>query len=87
MTTTKVDSTSDIFMGSGGAICHAVCWRPLEYLGVRGGLAVDFYCPGCVEHLSLPMRRLPALPMAFAAGQSFMGSKRADLDRLVAPPA
>jgi hypothetical protein len=73
MMATETDSTIDIFMGSDGAICHAACWRPLEYLGVRGGLEVDFFCPGCVEHLSLPMRGLPALPMAFAAGRPLAG--------------
>lgn len=65
MATMELDSAAPgLFMGSDGAICHAVCWRPLEYVGVRGGLEVDFYCPGCVEHLSLPMHRIPGIPMS-----------------------
>jgi len=65
MATMELDETTiGVFMGSDGAICHASCWRPLEYHGVRGSLQVDFFCPGCVEHVSLPMRRLPGIPMS-----------------------
>ena len=64
MATMELDATAmGVFMGSDGAICHTTCWRPLEYHGVRGGLEVDFYCPGCVAHLSLPMRRVPGIPL------------------------
>lgn len=64
MATMELDETAlGVFMGSDGAICHAVCWAPLQYVGVRGGLEVAFYCPDCVEHLSLPMRRIPGIPM------------------------
>jgi hypothetical protein len=67
MATMELDSEAiGVFMGSDGAICHSACWRPLEYVGVRGGLDVDFYCPECVEHLSLPMRRIPGIPMTAA---------------------
>jgi len=70
MATTELDATAlGVFMGSDGAICHVVCWRPLEYVGVRGGLEVDFYCPGCVEHLLLPMRRIPGIPMRAGAAR------------------
>ena len=75
MATMELDSEAmGVFMGSDGAICHAVCWRPLEYVGVRGGLSVDFYCPGCVTHLSLPMRRIPGIPMSSSRGpRAFAG--------------
>lgn len=53
-----------VYMGSDGAICHSPCWQPLEYHTVRGGLEVDFYCPGCVEHVTLPLRSLPSIPMS-----------------------
>ena len=70
MATMELDSAAlGVFMGSDGAICHAVCWRPLEYVGVRGGLEVDFYCPGCVEHVVLPMRRIPGIPMRAGAAR------------------
>ncbi len=54
---------SGIYMGSDGAICHSSCWQPLEYHGTRGTLEVAFYCPGCIEHLTLPLRSLPSIPM------------------------
>lgn len=63
MATLELEHASPVFMGTDGAICHASCWRPLEYHGVRGGLVVDLYCPGCVEHVSLPIRQLPGIPM------------------------
>ena len=67
MATMELDSEAmGVFMGSDGAICHSACWRPLEYVGVRGGLDVGFYCPGCVEHLSLPVRWIPGIPMSHA---------------------
>ena len=65
MTTTECcGSEPAVFMGSDGAISHAPCWQPLQYHGVRGGLAVDFYCPGCVAHVTLPLRSMPSSPMS-----------------------
>ncbi|HUG38241.1 MAG TPA: hypothetical protein VML54_14885 [Candidatus Limnocylindrales bacterium] len=63
-TTECCGSELAVYMGSDGAICHAPCWQPLQYHGVRGGLAVDFYCPGCVEHVTLPLSSLPSIPMS-----------------------
>ena len=51
------------FMGSDGTVWHSRCAQPLEYHGTRGGLMVDFFCPDCQEHVSLPLRRLPSLDM------------------------
>jgi hypothetical protein len=51
------------FMGSDGTVWHSRCAQPLEYHGTRGGLVVDFFCPDCQEHVSLPLRRLPSLDM------------------------
>ncbi len=51
------------FMGSDGTVWHSSCAQPLEYHGTRGGLVVDFFCPDCREHVSLPLRRLPSLDM------------------------
>jgi hypothetical protein len=60
--------TSDLdlaaaFMGSDGTVWHSRCDQPLEYHGTRGGLMVDFFCPDCQAHVSLPLRRLPSLDM------------------------
>jgi hypothetical protein len=52
-----------VIMGSDGAIYHAPCRQSLAYHGVRGQRDVDFYCPGCVQHVTLPMHRLAAIPM------------------------
>lgn len=51
------------FMGSDGTVWHTRCDQPLEYHGTRGGLMVDFFCPDCQEHVSLPLRRLPSMDM------------------------
>lgn len=64
MTATQVDRPAvNVFMGSDGTIYHSRCWQPLAYQTVRGGLALDFYCAGCVEHVTLPVHTLPAIPM------------------------
>jgi hypothetical protein len=73
MATLELEDKSPVFMGTDGAICHASCWRPLEYHGVRGGLSVDLYCPGCVEHVLLPIRHLPGIPMVRHALEAFAG--------------
>jgi hypothetical protein len=73
MATLEMEHESPVFMGTDGAICHAACWRPLEYHGVRGGLSVDLYCPGCVEHVTLPIRHLPGIPMVRHALEAFAG--------------
>ncbi len=55
------NSAVNVFMGSDGTIFHSCCWQPLQYLHVRGGVEVDFFCPGCVGHVTLPLRALPAI--------------------------
>jgi len=51
------------FMGSDGTVWHSRCEQPLEYHGTRDGLIVDFFCAGCQEHISLPLRGMPSLEM------------------------
>jgi hypothetical protein len=55
-------------MGSDGTVWHSRCDQPLEYHGTRGGLMVDFFCSGCQEHVSLPLRWLPSLDMDHETG-------------------
>lgn len=52
-----------VFLEPGGAICHSRCQQPLCYQGVRARLEVDFYCLRCIEHVSLPLRVLPDIPI------------------------
>ena len=54
-----------VFMGSDGTIFHSSCWQPVQYQGIRGEVEVDFFCPGCMDHATLPLRALPSI----AAGQ------------------
>ena len=44
-----------VYRGSvGGELRHARCDRELVFVGVRGGIEIDFYCLGCREHITLP---------------------------------
>jgi hypothetical protein len=45
-------------------VCHSRCGRPLTLHGVRGLLEADFYCYGCLAHVTIPLTVLPTLPVA-----------------------
>ncbi|MBI2204219.1 MAG: hypothetical protein HYU41_10260 [Candidatus Rokubacteria bacterium] len=45
-----------------GELHHARCARELTFVGVRGGIEIDFYCLNCREHVTLTefaMSRVP----------------------------
>ncbi len=46
-----------------GEIHHARCNRELIFIGIRGGIEVDFYCLGCREHITLPEAALARVPV------------------------
>ncbi len=46
----------------GDTVCHARCGRPLALHGVRGLLEADFYCYGCLAHVTLPLAVLDSVP-------------------------
>lgn len=49
---------------------HGRCGRTLEYMGRRAHLELDFYCPQCFEHVSVPECTLPRIPAAVQAVQA-----------------
>ncbi len=52
-----------VFRRADQTVCHARCGRPLSLQGVRGLLEADFYCLGCLTHVSLPLAVLDGLPV------------------------
>ena len=46
-----------------GELHHARCARGLSFIGVRGGIEIDFYCLGCREHITLPEAALARVPV------------------------
>jgi hypothetical protein len=46
-----------------GELHHARCARELSFIGIRGGIEVDFYCLGCREHITLPGAALARVPV------------------------
>lgn len=48
---------------AGGEFRHARCDRELIFVGVRGGIEIDFYCLGCREHITLPEAALARVPV------------------------
>ena len=46
-----------------GQIHHARCDRELIFVGMRGGIELDFYCLGCREHISLPEAAYNRIPV------------------------
>jgi hypothetical protein len=50
-----------------GEFRHARCSRELVFVGVRGGIEIDFYCLGCREHITLPEAALARVPVGQGA--------------------
>ena len=46
-----------------GQIHHARCDRELSFIGMRGGIELDFYCLGCREHITLPEAAIARIPI------------------------
>jgi hypothetical protein len=46
-----------------GEFRHARCDRELIFVGVRGGIEIDFYCLACREHITLPEAALARVPV------------------------
>lgn len=47
----------------GGELRHSRCERELTFIGVRGGIEIDFYCLVCREHITLPEAALARVPV------------------------
>jgi hypothetical protein len=46
-----------------GEVHHARCATELSFIGIRGGIEVDFYCMNCREHITLPGAALMRVPV------------------------
>jgi hypothetical protein len=46
-----------------GALRHSRCEAELHFVGMRGGIELDFYCLTCREHISLPEAALARVPV------------------------
>ena len=46
-----------------GEFRHARCDRELIFVGVRGGIEIDFYCLTCREHITLTEAALARVPV------------------------
>ncbi len=46
-----------------GEFHHARCDRELTFVGVRGGIEIDFYCLNCREHVTLTEFALSRVPV------------------------
>jgi hypothetical protein len=55
-------------------VCHSRCGRPLALHGVRGLLEADFYCYGCLAHVTIPLTVLHALPVTATADRTLAGA-------------
>lgn len=63
-----IESTSlppvvTVFRALDGAIHHGRCGREIDFLGIRGGVEIDFYCLTCREHVTLTQGTLARLPL------------------------
>jgi hypothetical protein len=46
-----------------GEFRHSRCDRELTFVGVRGGIEIDFYCLTCREHITLTEAALARVPV------------------------
>jgi hypothetical protein len=52
-----------VFRAGDGRIAHARCRHPLEFHGYRARIELDFYCPRCMEHVTVPDCVLSRIPL------------------------
>jgi hypothetical protein len=58
-----VPTIRSAFRSVDGKLHHARCGRPIELVGVRGGVELDFRCIGCWEHVTLTPASITRLPV------------------------
>ena len=46
-----------------GELRHSRCEQELHFVGMRGGIELDFYCLTCREHLTFPEAALVRVPV------------------------
>jgi hypothetical protein len=52
-----------VFREAAGGIHHGRCGRLLDFHGRRAALELDFYCTGCLEHVTLPEMVVNRIPV------------------------
>ena len=52
-----------VFRARDGRMGHARCGGPLTFQGRRAEIELDFYCPRCVEHVTIPECILSRIPL------------------------
>jgi hypothetical protein len=58
-----IPRVASAFRGMDGKLRHSRCGRPIEFVGVRGGIELDFHCIGCWEHVTLTENALTRVPV------------------------
>jgi hypothetical protein len=56
-----------VFRSVDGSLHHARCAQRIDFVGMRGGLEVDFYCIACREHVTLTESALERLALGQGA--------------------
>ena len=59
----SVPPVKSVFRGADGKLHHARCGRPIELVGIRGGVELDFHCVGCWERVILTESTLAHVPI------------------------
>ena len=60
----RIPPVSTVFRTIDGEMRHARCGHPIEFVGTRGGLEIDFYCRACLQHVTLSASALNRLVVA-----------------------
>ena len=56
-----------VFRAVDGTIHHARCTQRIDFVGMRGGVELDFYCLTCREHVTLTDGVLERLALGHGA--------------------
>ena len=59
-----------VFRGADGRMYHGWCGQTLLYQGRRARLELDYYCPHCLEHVSVPECTLPHITVGTSRAES-----------------
>lgn len=64
VTTRTMPRIVSVYRGvTSGELRHSRCEQELHFVGMRGGIELDFYCLTCREHISLPEAALARVPV------------------------
>ena len=67
VTTKTMPRIVSVYRGvADGALRHSRCEQEIHFVGMRGGIELDFYCLTCREHITLPEAALARVPVGRA---------------------